>query len=127
MTRLGLTALIVPDYDEAIAFLCDGLGMRLVEDSDHGGGKRWVVVGGDTGGSLLVARAVNAQQRAAIGNQFGGRVGLFAYTDDFSSRAARLTDAGGVFEKAPRDEAYGKVAVFRDPWGNRWDLIQPAN
>lgn len=126
MSRLGLTALIVPDYDEAVAFLCDGLGFSVREETPMGDGKRWLVVGGDTGGGLLVARATNAHQREAVGNQFGGRVGLIAYTDDFAARQSALERAGAQFEETPRAEAYGTVAVFRDPWGNRWDLIEPA-
>ena len=126
MNRLALTALLVPDYDEAIAFCRDGLGFSLLDDIDMGAGKRWVVVGDETGGCLLLAKAANDRQRAAIGDQFGGRVGLFAHTGDFASRRAALEAAGAVFDEQPRHEAYGTVAVFRDPWGNRWDLIEPA-
>ena len=126
MTHLALTTLIVPDYDEAIAFFRDGLGFVVHEDSDLGDGKRWVVVGGPKGGSLLLAKASNDRQQAAIGDQFGGRVGLIAHTDEFEDRAAKLTAAGAVFREKPRHERYGIVAVFDDPWGNRWDLIQPV-
>ena len=121
--RLALTALLVPDYDEAIAFF-RGLGWRVATDDDQGA-KRWVTVlppGG--GGGLVLARADGAQ-RAAVGRQFGGRVGLFLHTGDFAHDAARIVAAGGVFEETPRDEPYGRVAVWRDPWGNRWDLIEP--
>ena len=124
--KLALTALLVRDYDEAIAFYCDALGFRLVEDSDLGGGKRWVVVGGDGGGALLLAKASNPEQLAAVGYQFGGRVGLFAHTADFDAVQARLINAGALFEEQPRRESYGTVAVFRDLYGNRWDLIEPA-
>lgn len=128
-TRLALTTLVVPDYDAGIAFFVDALGFDLVEDSDMGGGKRWVVVGSkdakDAGGRLLLARAANAAQTAAIGNQTGGRVGFFAHTDDFTATQARLVDAGVMFHEEPRHEAYGTVAVFSDPFGNRWDLIEP--
>ena len=90
-----------------------------------GGGKRWVVVGGKDGGRLLLARASNAAQSAAIGNQTGGRVSFFAHTHDFTATQARLVDAGVIFHEQPRHEPYGTVAVFSDPFGNRWDLIEP--
>jgi catechol 2,3-dioxygenase-like lactoylglutathione lyase family enzyme len=122
--RLGLTALLVHDYDEAIAFFCGAMGFSLAEDIEQGDGKRWVVVRGEDGGGLLLARAVNDRQRAAIGDQFGGRVGLFAYTNDFESTRSRLMTAGATFEEQPRNESYGTVAVFRDLYGNRWDLIE---
>ena len=125
--KLALTALLVRDYDEAIAFYCDALGFDLIEDSDLGGGKRWVVVGGDDGGALLLAKAKKSEELAAVGNQFGGRVGLFAQTQDFEAVQARLIKAGAMFEERPRHEPYGTVAVFRDLYGNRWDLIEPKN
>jgi catechol 2,3-dioxygenase-like lactoylglutathione lyase family enzyme len=124
-TRLALTTLVVPDYDAGIAFCVDALGFDLIEDSDMGGGKRWVVVGGKDGGRLLLAQAANAAQTAAIGNQTGGRVGFFAHTDDFAESHARLVAAGVMFQEQPRHESYGTVAVFSDPFGNRWDLIEP--
>ncbi|MBY0344596.1 MAG: VOC family protein [Sphingomonadales bacterium] len=124
-TRLALTTLVVPDYDAGIAFCVDALGFALIEDSDMGGGKRWVVVGGEDGGRLLLAKAANEAQTAAIGNQTGGRVGFFAHTDDFTGTYARLVAAGAKFEEQPRRESYGSVAVFSDPFGNRWDLIEP--
>ncbi len=127
--RLALTTLVVPDYDAGIAFCVDALGFDLIEDSDMGAGKRWVVVGGKDGarggGRLLIAKAANDAQIAAIGNQTGGRVGFFAHTDDFAATQARLVDAGVQFQEQPRHEAYGTVAVFSDPFGNRWDLIEP--
>jgi catechol 2,3-dioxygenase-like lactoylglutathione lyase family enzyme len=123
--KLALTALLVPDYDEAIAFYCGALGFELVEDNDMGAGKRWVVVAGEGGGALLLAKARKPEERAAVGNQFGGRVGLFAHVDDFDGVQARLIDAGATFEEAPRHESYGTVAVFRDLYGNRWDLVEP--
>jgi predicted enzyme related to lactoylglutathione lyase len=128
-TRLALTTLVVPDYDAGITFFVGALGFDLIEDSDMGGGKRWVVVGGKDangfGGRLLIARAANEAQTAAIGNQTGGRVGFFAHTDDFTGTHARLVDAGAMFHEQPRSEPYGTVAVFSDPFGNRWDLIEP--
>jgi len=125
--KLALTALLVRDYDEAIAFYCGALGFRLIEDSEMGGGKRWVVVGGEDGGALLLAKAKKPEELAAVGNQFGGRVGLFAQTQDFDAVQARLIKAGALFEEQPRHEPYGTVAVFRDLYGNRWDLIEPGN
>ena len=125
--KLALTTLVVPDYDAGIAFFVGALGFDLIEDSDMGGGKRWVVVGGRDGGRLLIAKAANDAQTAAIGNQTGGRVGFFAHTDDFTGTHARLIDAGVTFHEQPRHETYGTVAVFSDPFGNRWDLIEPKD
>ncbi|QYK40265.1 MAG: VOC family protein [Paracoccaceae bacterium] len=127
MTAVATIALVVPDYDEAIAFFVRGLGFDLLDDIDQGH-KRWVRVAppGGGGAALLLARAETAQQAAAVGNQAGGRVFLFLETDDFAAEAARLTAAGAVWEEPPRDEPYGRVAVWRDPFGNRWDLIEPA-
>jgi catechol 2,3-dioxygenase-like lactoylglutathione lyase family enzyme len=124
-TRLALTTLVVPDYDAGIAFFVGTLGFDLIEDSEMGAGKRWVVVGGKDGGRLLLAKAANDAQTAAIGNQTGGRVGFFAHTDDFTGTQARLVAAGVMFHEQPRHEPYGTVAVFSDPFGNRWDLIEP--
>lgn len=120
-------ALLVPDYDAAIDFYVDKLGFRLIEDVPQGPGKRWVTVappGGGDGTALLLARAASAQQRTAIGNQTGGRVFLFLETDDFARDYAAMHAAGVTFEEAPRHEPYGTVAVWRDPFGNRWDLLQ---
>lgn len=125
--KLALTALLVRGYDEAIAFYCGALGFELIEDSDLGGGKRWVVIGGEGGGALLLAKAQKPEERRAVGNQFGGRVGLFAQTQDFEAVQPRLITAGAMFEEQPRHESYGTVAVFRDLYGNRWDLIEPKN
>lgn len=123
--RVSLVALVVPDYDAAIAFYRDAVGFDLVADDEMGGGKRWVVVrppGGGTG--LLLARAADARQEAAVGNQTGGRVGFFLSSRDFDADFARMTAAGVTFEETPRHEPYGKVAVWRDPFGNRWDLLE---
>lgn len=125
--RLGLTALLVPDYDEAIAFYVGALGFELREDRMLSAEKRWVVVAPrGTAGGLLLARAVGARQRRAIGDQSGGRVFLFLETDDFARDHRAYADRGVRFVEAPRHEPYGIVAVFEDPYGNRWDLIQPA-
>lgn len=125
--HIAMIAVVVRDYDEAIAWYRDALGFVLLEDSDQGGGKRWVRMApaGNAHFSLLLARATTPQQTAAIGNQHGGRVGLFLHTDDFARDHARLAAAGAYFEEAPRHEEYGTVVVFRDLCGNRWDLIEP--
>jgi catechol 2,3-dioxygenase-like lactoylglutathione lyase family enzyme len=121
-------ALIVDDYDAAIAFFVDALGFELVEDSpaltNDGRPKRWVVVrppGARTG--LLLAQADGEHQRAAVGQQFAGRVGLFLRVDDFDAAYERMHAAGVEFVGEPRSEPYGRVAVFRDIAGNRWDLL----
>jgi catechol 2,3-dioxygenase-like lactoylglutathione lyase family enzyme len=118
----------VREYDEAIAWFSRCLGFVLAEDTDMGGGKRWVVMRppGGRGAALLLAKAVGMQQAAALGNQAGGRVFLFLETDDFERDHARMTREGVRFAEAPRREAYGKVVVFEDLYGNRWDLIEPA-
>jgi len=123
--RLALTTLVVRDYDEAIAFFTDVVGLRLLENNDVGGGKRWVVVAPEAGGSLLLARAANAEQSARVGDQTGGRVGFFLHTDDFAGDYARMQAANVRFVEAPRQEKYGRVVVFLDLYGNRWDLIEP--
>ena len=125
MTSLAMTALVVPEYDEAIAYFTDVIGLALIEDSDLGEGKRWVVLGGEDGGRLLLARATSDEQRASIGNQAGGRVGWFLHTDDFARDHVRMVAAGVQFTDGPRHEPYGTVAVFNDLYGNRWDLLEP--
>lgn len=128
--RISLTTLVVTDYDEAIRFYVDALGMDLVEDTDRGGGggKRWVVVrppGAESG--LLLARAVDDEQAAAVGRQTGGRVAFFLEVDDFEDAWTRMTAAGVEFVEQPRHESYATVAVFRDVAGNRWDLLGPPS
>lgn len=129
MQSLQAVSLLVPDYDAAIAFYCGQLGWHLAEDIDQGS-KRWVRIlppgadGQSGAASLILARAEGAQQQAAIGNQFGGRVGLFLATDDFARDHDAMLAQGVTFEEEPRQEPYGTVAVWRDPFGNRWDLIQ---
>jgi catechol 2,3-dioxygenase-like lactoylglutathione lyase family enzyme len=126
-------ALIVEDYDEAIAFFVDVLGFELVEDSPAlttrgGRPKRWVVVrppGATTG--LLLARADGERERRAAGDQFAGRVGLFLRVDDFAASYERMRQAGVEFVAEPRHEHYGQVAVFLDVAGNRWDLLGPPD
>jgi catechol 2,3-dioxygenase-like lactoylglutathione lyase family enzyme len=129
MTRaLATVALLVTDYDPAVDFFTRVLRFQLVEDSPLSPGKRWVVVAppGGQGASLLLARAVNERQRALVGDQFGGRVGLFLQCDDFWAEHRTLQAQGVVFAERPRQEAYGTVAVFTDLYGNRWDLIGPT-
>jgi catechol 2,3-dioxygenase-like lactoylglutathione lyase family enzyme len=129
--HLGLTAVVVSEYDSAIRFFVDALGFELVEDSpavtNDGRSKRWVVVrppGGETG--LLLAQADGADQAAVVGRQAGGRVGFFLNVPDFDAAFSRMTGAGVHFLTAPRTEPYGRVAVFADIAGNKWDLIGPA-
>ncbi len=126
MNRLGLVTYVAREYDEAIGFFVGKLGFTLVEDTDMGDGKRWVVVSTGEGASLLIARAEGEQQLASVGNQTGGRVGFFLQTDNFDRDFAEWTARGVKFHEQPRHEVYGTVAVFEDVYGNTWDLIQPA-
>ena len=126
MNRLGLVTYVAREYDEAIGFFVGKLGFTLVEDTDMGDGKRWVVVSAGDGASLLIARADGEQQEASVGNQTGGRVGFFLQTDNFDRDFAEWASRGVVFREQPRHEVYGTVAVFEDLYGNTWDLIQPA-
>ena len=125
--RIGYIALVVRDYDEALAFYVDKLGFVLIEDTYIAAqDKRWVLVGPSAAGGplLLLARASNDQQRAFIGNQTGGRVFLFLHTDDFWRDYQAFRDRGVVFVRSPSKENYGTVAVFTDLYGNMWDLLQ---
>ncbi|WP_428349959.1 VOC family protein [Lichenifustis flavocetrariae] len=124
--RIATVALIVTDYDEAIAFYRDGLGFTLTSNTPLGDGKRWVTVAppGSTT-RLLLAKAADDAQSAAVGMQGAGRVFLFLETDDFDRDHAAFRARGVNFLEEPRREAYGTVAVFEDLYGNRWDLIQP--
>lgn len=124
--RIALTTLVVADYDEAIAWYTGALGFSLIDDIDQGD-KRWVVVGPTDGSAaaLLLARASNDEQRARIGNQTGGRVGFFLNTDDFWRDHAAMIARGVDFLETPREEIYATVAVFRDLYGNTWDLLEP--
>jgi len=123
--RLALFALVVRDYDEAIAYFTRVLGFALLEDTPLGDGKRWVRVAPAGGGAeLLLARARTPAQSDRIGDQHGGRVGLFLHTDDFTGEYARLLKAGVQFVETPRNESYGRVVVFTDLYGNRWDLVE---
>jgi catechol 2,3-dioxygenase-like lactoylglutathione lyase family enzyme len=125
---LGCMTFVVPGYDEAIAWFTQAMGFALVEDIDLGHGKRGVLVAprGGNGTRLLLAEAADERQAARIGDQAGGRVFLFLHTDDFWRDHARMKAKGVRFLEIPRNEPYGWVAVFEDIWGNRWDLLQPA-
>lgn len=126
MSRLVMMTVVVDDYDDAIAHYTDGWGWVLVEDTPMEGGKRWVVVspGDDAGARVLLARAVDATQWAAVGRQAGGRVFAFLHTSDIEADLARVLAAGCEVD-GPRVESYGTVAVVTDRYGNRWDMIQP--
>jgi len=134
--RIGAVSLLVRDYDEAIAYYTRIPGFRLVEDTPLEPGKRWVLVAPpasasppdsapEAGACLLLARAKNATELAAVGHQAGGRVFLFLHTDDFHRDHATFKTRGVEFLEEPRAESYGTVAVFRDLYGNKWDLLQP--
>ncbi|MCL4149826.1 UNVERIFIED_CONTAM: hypothetical protein GTU68_008540 [Idotea baltica] len=123
---IGAVTLVVPDYDRAIAFYTQKLGFDLIGDTPLSDTKRWVLVApkGSTETRLLLARADGPDQQATIGKQAGGRVFLFLNTDDFDRDYQAMQDAGVTFLEPPRTEPYGKVAVFQDPFGNKWDLIE---
>ncbi len=123
--RLALVAIVVEAYDPAILWFVNALGFTLTEDAPRAAGGRWVVMSPPGGGAdILLAEAASEDQRAAMGRAAGGRVAFFLETDDFAADHARMLAAGVEFEEAPRDEPYGRVAVFRDLSGNRWDLLQ---
>ncbi len=125
---LGLVSVVVKDYDEAIDFYTESLGFELVEDTFvPEQNKRWVVVAPPGSGEcrVLLARATTEEQTSRIGNQTGGRVFLFLYTDDFWRDFDRYRNSGVIFVREPKDEPYGMVAVFEDLYGNLWDLVQP--
>jgi len=133
MQQIGYIALVVREYDEAIVFYTEILGFQLIEDSGatdrEGRDKRWVLVAprGSDGTKLLLARASTPEESSRIGNQTGGRVFLFLHTDDFWRDYREMTARGVKFREAPREEAYGTVAVFEDLYGNQWDLLQLKN
>jgi catechol 2,3-dioxygenase-like lactoylglutathione lyase family enzyme len=126
MRSLFLVTLVVPNYDQAIAYYCDVLDFALAIDDPLGGGKRWVVMRPDenAGAGILLARAEGDIETQAIGHQTGGRVAFFLQTDDFARDHALYRSRGVVFIEEPRHEPYGTVAVFRDAFGNLWDLIE---
>ena len=125
--NVAMVTIVVPEYAAGRAFYEGILGFDCLVDQDLGQGKRWVVVApGTSGARLLLAKASVPRQAARIGDQTGGRVAFFLETDDFANDYANLVRAGVHFEEAARSESYGRLAVFRDPFGNRWDLIEPA-
>ncbi|WP_430896185.1 MULTISPECIES: VOC family protein [unclassified Paraflavitalea] len=125
--QLGQLALVVRDYNEAIEFYTTILGFEILEDTELSTTKRWVRVRpkGTVGAELLLAKAANEEQLSRVGNQTGGRVFLFLYTDDFDRDFDNYSSKGVVFVRPPEEQSYGKVAVFEDLYGNLWDLIQP--
>lgn len=125
--RIAHIALVVRDYDEAISFYTEKLGFRLIEDTKLDEQKRWVLVAPPGAGEccLLLARAASEKQAASIGNQTGGRVFLFLFTDDLDRDHALYQQRGVRFVRPIKDEPYGRVAVFEDLYGNQWDLLQP--
>jgi catechol 2,3-dioxygenase-like lactoylglutathione lyase family enzyme len=124
--KIGYIALVVRDYDEAIAYYTRTLRFNLIEDTDLGAGKRWVLVAppGSTETALLLARAATPEQATRVGNQTGRRVFLFLHTDDFWRDFNDLKSRNVKFTEEPRHEPYGTVVIFEDLYGNRWDLIQ---
>ena len=127
--HLGSVAILVPSYEEGLRYFAGTLGFEVIEDTELAPGKRWVLVAppGSAETRLLLAAAASDEQRAAIGNQGGGRVFMFLHTDDFWRDYSRYKAAGVSFLEQPRTEAYGIVAVFQDPFGNKWDLLQRAS
>jgi uncharacterized glyoxalase superfamily protein PhnB len=126
MADFAMVTMVVHNYDEAIDYFVTALGFEVREDTRLSDTKRWVVVAPSrhSGAALLLAEASNDAQRARVGDQTGGRVGFFLYTEDFAADYARMTAAGVRFEESPRQEPYGTVAVFADLYGNRWDFIE---
>lgn len=125
MNTLGMIAIVVDDYDHAIAHYVDDLGFALIEDKELTPEKRWVVVAPSSDGArILLAKAANDTQKAAIGNSTGGRVGFFLYATNFNETYNAYNSRGIEFIESPRQEAYGQVVVFKDLYGNKWDLIE---
>src|SRR6478752_3091267 len=127
--KLAQIAIVVNDYDEAIKFYTEKLNFSLIEDTMLNEAKRWVIVSpkGENNCALLLAKAVNEEQRSRVGNQTGGRVFLFLHTDDFWRDYDNMRANNIYFVREPAEESYGTVAVFEDLYGNLWDLIQPTN
>jgi uncharacterized glyoxalase superfamily protein PhnB len=125
MNTLGMIAIVVDDYDLAIAHYINEMGFTLIEDKVMSPEKRWVVVApSKEGARILLAKAANEQQKAAIGNSTGGRVGFFLYTTNFAETYQSYKSKGVEFLETPRQEKYGQVVVFKDRYGNKWDLIE---
>jgi len=127
MISFGMMALVVDDYDKALPYYRDVLGFTLIEDTDMGNEKRWVVLEPSSSGArILLARATTQEQRAAIGNATGGRVAFFLYTTEFDETYERYLARGVEFVEEPRHETFGRVVVFADCYGNKWDLIESS-
>jgi len=125
MNTLGMIAIVIDEYDVAISHYVNDLDFILIEDSALSPEKRWVVIAPSLqGAKILLAKAATDQQRAAIGNSTGGRVGFFLYTTNFSETYESYKSRGIEFIEQPRQEAYGQVVVFKDKYGNKWDLIE---
>jgi len=125
MITLGMVTIVIDDYDVAISHYVNDLDFSLTEDKVISPEKRWVVVApSKEGARILLAKAANDQQRSAIGNSTGGRVGYFMYTTNFAETFETYTSRGIEFIESPRQEAYGQVVVFKDLFGNKWDLIE---
>jgi len=128
MNTLGMIAIVVNEYDTAISHYVNDLGFSLIEDKEMTPEKRWVVVAPSTDGAkILLAKAATDLQRAAIGNSTGGRVGFFMYTTNFVETYEKYKSRGIEFVEQPREEAYGQVVVFKDKYGNKWDLIESVS
>ena len=122
-----MIAIVIDDYEDAISHYVNDLGFTLIEDTELTREKRWVVVAPSADGAqILLAKASNQRQQAAIGNSTGGRVGFFLYTDNFTETYERYLANGIEFTEAPRNESFGQVVVFKDKYGNKWDLISRA-
>ena len=125
MNTLGMIAIVIDDYDVAISHYVNDLDFTLIEDSALSSEKRWVVIAPSVNGAkILLAKAANEEQKAAIGKFAGGRVGFFLYTSDFSETYQKYKSRGIEFADEPRQEVYGQVVVFKDQYGNKWDLIE---
>jgi uncharacterized glyoxalase superfamily protein PhnB len=125
MNTLGMITIVVDEYDAAISHYINDLGFTLIEDTALSSDKRWVVVAPSINGArILLARASNETQRASIGNSTGGRVGFFLYSTDFNQTFESYASKGVEFVEEPRQETYGQVVVFKDKYGNKWDLIE---
>ena len=125
MNTLGMIAIVVDDYDQAISHYVNDLGFALIEDKEMTPEKRWVVVAPSSDGArILLAKAATDAQKAAIGNSTGGRVGFFMYTTNFNETYNAYKSCGIEFIESPRQETYGQVVVFKDKYGNKWDLIE---
>ncbi len=129
LQRVAAVTVLVPSYDDGLAFFCDVLGFAVLEDTELSAMKRWIVVAPSrgAGAALVLAVPSNERQTTRVGDQTGGRVGFFLHSGDFWADYERLLDRGLKFLETPDLETYGLVAVFLDPWGGKWDLLQPAS